>query len=288
MNFSIRTMLITVAVLGAGLGIMTKLLIESPETFMGIVRLFSTVVPFVLAIGTLFAIALRRKSVRAGAVCAQCKHDLSQGELKQGVNCPACGADLTRPSAVRLVFDPYFRRRLAVWALFLLLMPVIVPLGSQLVVPFGNPLRALSTQRLIEKRLPAKVEEPWVWRELERRMQAGALQKKEAERAAQLLLVHIKSTSPNGYDRPLSWQRDFFKAAMKAKLISNETINRLCDALVARPVMKSRVLGQSPHRIPIEISYGSSWLDNSHDVQLLWAVDRVTLDGEAGAAQQRF
>ena len=50
-----------------------------------------------------------------------------------------------------------------------------------LLMPTGNPLSVLTTQRLISKRLPTQADEPWVWQELERRLTAGDLTKEEVD-----------------------------------------------------------------------------------------------------------
>ncbi len=45
--------------------------------------------------------------------------------------------------------------------------------GTQPMGPSG--LRYLSTQQILEQRLPKQIEEPWVWSELESRLKAGSL-----------------------------------------------------------------------------------------------------------------
>src|SRR4051794_4553090 len=57
------------------------------------------------------------------------------------------------------------RGKLVAWGCFLLLMPISVLLFRSLFMPSGNPVQLLSTRRLIERRLPRQIEEPWVWQE---------------------------------------------------------------------------------------------------------------------------
>jgi hypothetical protein len=59
MKFSLKTFLFGMCGIGAFLGIMGKLLLERPETFMAALAIEGTVVPFVLAIGTIIFLGLR-------------------------------------------------------------------------------------------------------------------------------------------------------------------------------------------------------------------------------------
>src|SRR6478672_3339586 len=129
MKFSLKTYLLGMCGIGAFGGIMGKLLLESPETFLSVLTLLSTVVPFLLAVGTVIYLGLRSER----------------------------------------------RPKLVAWGVFLLLMPLTVFLFHIIVLPTGQPMRLLTTRRLIERRLPDHVEEPWVWQELERRMAKGGL-----------------------------------------------------------------------------------------------------------------
>lgn len=59
LRFKLRSFLILVVLLGAGLGTLAKLLRENPEGFVVVLRLLATVVPFVAAIATVFVVAVR-------------------------------------------------------------------------------------------------------------------------------------------------------------------------------------------------------------------------------------
>jgi hypothetical protein len=61
MKISLRNFLITLCLLGAFIGVMGRLLIESPETFLQALTLISTVIPFLLAVGTVIWIGFRRR-----------------------------------------------------------------------------------------------------------------------------------------------------------------------------------------------------------------------------------
>ena len=60
MKFSLRVMLIGLCLLGAFVGMMGNWLIRSPEKFFAAIQICSTVLPFVLATGTIIWIGLKR------------------------------------------------------------------------------------------------------------------------------------------------------------------------------------------------------------------------------------
>src|SRR2546423_1800144 len=105
MRFSVRTMLILVAVIGATLGIMSKLFVEQPEVFYQVLMVLATIVPFLLAIGTLAWLGLRGDGRKAAMICASCSEDLRRAEPGGRPMCPDCGADLTQAGAIELVPD---------------------------------------------------------------------------------------------------------------------------------------------------------------------------------------
>ena len=89
MKFSLKTMLISICAVGAILGVMGRLLTENPEQFLRVMNVFSTIVPFVLAGGTIIWIGLRSKKFQLATICAQCKHDLSKVDLQAVQTVPA-------------------------------------------------------------------------------------------------------------------------------------------------------------------------------------------------------
>ena len=261
---------------------MGRLLTENPEQFLWVMNVFSTVVPFVLAGGTIIWIGLRSKSFQSATICAQCKHDLSKVDLKAVANCPGCGVDLSQPNMVVVVSSQRRRWRLVTWGITLLLMPVVVQLGLSWLSPTRNPLQLLSNQRLIHNRLPNQVDEPWVWNELANRLNKQALSKEETDEAIRELIGYMKKTSPAGWDRPLSWQKDFIRAAVQAKMISGDVFLDLCDAFYGpKPVAQSLPpIRQGKSSFQLNIKYGSPWSSESGlGVELLWDVQSVLLDG---------
>jgi len=62
-QFSLRTFLIATCALGAGGGTLGRLFLRNPDTFIVVIGVLSSIVPFILAIGTIYWIATRKKSI---------------------------------------------------------------------------------------------------------------------------------------------------------------------------------------------------------------------------------
>jgi hypothetical protein len=248
--------------------------------------MLSTIGPFLLAIVTIIWIGFRGGGAWSAPICGNCRRDLRRIAPDRLANCPRCGADLAEARAVLFLRGRERRWGLVVWAAVLLLMPFVgmttVFLVSQFVGSSPGNLRAQSTQVLVEQRLPNQVDEPWVWNELESRLNAGSLSQQEVEDAIKQLIAHMKSTHPEGYDRSLSWQDGFLRSATQAGKISDPVLFDLCDALygtkpVIRPLPRLR---ENNPRLEIRVEYGNTFdHHNGLAVQLLWAVKRVHLDG---------
>jgi hypothetical protein len=201
--------------------------------------------------------------------------------------CPECGADLTGPKALLFMRGQGRRWGLIVWGVALLLMPII---GNAILLvvrtvagPSPGGLGILSTQQLVEQRLPKQIDEPWVWNELERRLLAGSLTQQDVDNAIKKLTSHMTAAQPKGWDRPLSWQRNFLKSADQAGLISDPVLFDLCDAFYGpKPLIQplSRVR-EGKAGFEIEIEYGSTWIGQSGlGVVLLWEIGQVLPDDE--------
>lgn len=236
MKFSLRVMLIGLCLLGAFVGMMGNWLIRSPEKFFAAIQFCSTVLPFVLATGTIIWIGLKR---------------------------------VRRPGLVA-------------WGVCLLLTPVVIQVTASMFWPLRDPLRVLSNQRLIVMRLPQRVEEPWVWNELERRLAAGNLSQPEVDSALSQLVAHMTTTRPQGWHSSLPWQSDFIKAAIAAKMISEATFFALCDAFfgpqpVVRPVLR---IFEDENRFALNFEFGNPFSDYSGlGVELLYQVTGATVNG---------
>jgi hypothetical protein len=72
MKFSLKTLLISMCLLGALFGVMSRLLMENPEMFLAVVRVGSTVGPFALATATIVWIGLRGSPRSRGLILWGC------------------------------------------------------------------------------------------------------------------------------------------------------------------------------------------------------------------------
>ncbi len=237
MKFSLKTFLFGMCGVGAFVGILGKLLLEQPETFQSVLIALATIVPFVLAVGTVFYLGLR-------------------GER---------------------------RWKLIAWGCFLILLPICVLLFQRLLMPTGNPLQLLTTRRLIERRLPQQIEEPWVWQELERRLISSRITAGDASDAVELLTLHMTTNRPAGWNQPLPWVRGFLSGAISGKLVSDAQLLKLCDAFFGpRPIVKPLAPAAGRQRgVQVELEYGNPWASTSGlGTDLLWEVKQVELDGK--------
>ncbi len=284
---SLRTYLI--AVLGAGLtlGVLGQLFRHQPELFAVVISVLSTIVPFVLAIGTVVWIGFHRSPVWSLPICASCRRDLRWLDLNEVTSCPQCNADLTASKAVAFERSRYRSGRMIAWGFVLLMMPVIGIVGTILFRTVAGPgpggLGVLSNQEVIQKRLLPQIDQPWVWQELERRLAAGKLSQKEVDDAVSVLVGHMKATQPKGWNRSLSWQDGFLRSATSAGLISEPVLIDLCDAFYGpkaqiQPLPRLREGSGSFH---LRLEYGSDW-GNSLGVGVdhMWEVVAVRLDGK--------
>ena len=237
MKFSLKTFLISLCVVGAVCGVMGKLLIEQPETFITVVYASTAIGPFLLAIGTI----------------------------------------------IRIGWQQPHRRGLVAWACILLLSPLILYFTLMRLLPPGNPIRLLSTQRLIQQRLPTQTDQPWVWQELNDRAKRGSLTNEDVEDAIQQLISFMRTTKPGGWNQPLPWQRDFLATVTTAGVVSNKTLLELCDAFYGTQptVSPIRPITERSYGNRVQINYGGPWEQNTgFGVYLLWDVKQVLLDGK--------
>ncbi len=168
-------------------------------------------------------------------------------------------------------------RGLGKWAVLLLLIP---PLGMGGILMLQNMgrgsqgLGVLSNKQILNVNLPKAIDEPWVWRELEARVNSGDLSSEEVDVAFQKLAAHLKTKKQVG---PLSWQRGFLKAVATQGLGNDEELIALCDV----------VHGQATAKLQgsrfIQVNYGNTWGGPVHSglgLTLLWKVTEVLVDGK--------
>jgi hypothetical protein len=287
-------MLIAVILMGAALGVLGRTFLRNPNVAMGVLAAVSTGVPFLLAIGTIIWIGLRGKPAWLAA-CSQCQCDLRWESPADVAFCPKCGADLTGPMGMRCTRVPGRRWGLIVWAGVLLATPIAATasliIAQRLIGPSPGGLGMLSTPQILQQQLPNQVDQPWVWDELERRLQTGSLTQQDVDAALKALTTHMKTKRPNGWNQPLSWQADFVKAAVQAGKISEPVFLALCDAFYGpKPTIRPlpRVREDQPG-FGIGVEYGSPWSSHSgFGVELVWEVRRVLLDGQPVEVRQNY
>jgi hypothetical protein len=182
---------------------------------------------------------------------------------------------------------------LALWGGFLLILPLL-GIGVMWFVmtsvrPGPGNLGVVSTAQLIQTRLPQQVDEPWVWQELDARRQAGKLTPQQVDSTVQALIAHMKATQPAGWNRPLSWQREFLTAAIQAGAVSEPVLLALCDAFfgpspTVQPLERMR---EGKTGMNVNVNYGNPWANNSGlGMELLWKVERLLVDGKPVEVEQ--
>lgn len=243
-RISLKWLLAALLMLGAGLGLLGRLFYTDREVFRAVVMGLSTAAPFMLAIGTVLWIGVRRR--RYGLV--------AWGGL--------------------LVAAPF----IGVGVLYLA-DRAEPPINAR---ALPSNAQRFATDQLLGK-LPGQMEEPYVWRELERRVNSGALSREEAERAIEALVAHMKQKKPDGWDQPLHWADGFVQNASAAGLLSDETRIALADAFYGtRPAVQPlpRVRENSPS-FNLGVKFGNTWGRTSGiDLALVWDVTAVKIDGE--------
>jgi hypothetical protein len=238
MRFGLKHWLLGVGILGATFGLLTRLLLKEPETFIPLLQLKSMVGPFLFAVGTIIWIGLFRA-----------------------------------PRS----------RKLVIWGAALLVLPPLSSITLRAILPLGNPLGLLTTQRLISSRLPHQVDQPWVWRELERRLTAGSLAMTDVDAAFVELTSYMKQKQ-QGWNQPLSWQRDFIQQALQQNMVSDSVFLDLCDAFFGtepKVTIINPPAVEGTAQFNLQIEYGSPWSDHSGlAITPVWDCTRLTLNGK--------
>lgn len=238
-QFGLRAMLVGLTVSGVGLGILGKLYFTNYAVFYGIASGLVTIVPFLLAVGTVIRLGVKANQVT-----------------------------------------------LTIWGLTLLLTPVV---GMCLLFwlqtmagPSMSGFGLMSNQRLIREIAKAG-DGPPIWRELERRQKKGTLSSRETDEAIRQLVAFMKQRMPKGWNRPLTWQDDFVRAARAADAISQPVLLELCDEYFGTTPKLAPIDASRGGPLEVRLNFGTPWGRENHsglDVSHLWTVGRVTVDGQ--------
>jgi hypothetical protein len=291
-QYSLRTLIIVISVLGVGIGMLGRLFISDPPVFLGVMSIISSVVPFLLAIITIFWLGFRPKPSWLTPLCGACKHDFGSAKTDQLSNCPQCGANLIEANALQFPRWPTRRWGLIIWAGLLLLMP---PIGfttlyvAQLYIGSSpSSLRFQSNQQLIGQQLPKQIDAPWIWRELQYRLANRSLSSQEVDDAVKKLTAYM-TNKPGGWNQPLHWQNDFMKSAIQNRAISEQVLFGLCDAYFgSKPVIHLPHLREGKTRFEIDIKYGNPFSNMGFGIELAWQVQRVLVDDKPIKFQKQY
>ena len=248
-QIGLRTMLIVLLTAGSIIGVWGRLYMTQPEVALFVLMLCSTVLPFLFAIILLFRLAPSAKS----------------------------------PSLIRLA------------ATMCLLLPFVGGLATTLLARFGMArmgpmgLANLSTDKLIKQELPGKIDEPWVWDELENRLARKVLKNSEVNEAVQVLIKHMKTTAPEGYNKPLSWQGDFLVAAREGGNVNQELLFQVYEAFLPSGMPELDRVRDDAKQTSISIDYGSTWADHRDlGFKLLAEISDVRVNGASRTLKDSF
>lgn len=203
--------------------------------------------------------------------CAHCKYDLRGIDPAVTSRCPECGNELNEIGAVS--FGEYRRQPRRIRA-------GCVAVGVGMFVLLGWPIISrydFRPNRVVVAKLTQTANQPWDWRELERRYRSGRLSGEQASEAIEQLIKSLNSR-PAGQNQPLNWANDFLTLADTRGGISAEQYGRLAKAFYGpSPTIKMRPTAHPGDRLKFEIEYGGHW--NLPCVELVKALRCVTVDG---------
>ena len=255
-RFSLRNMMIVLTIIGIFCGVMAQLFVTRSQLFFMVWTVSITVVPFVLAIITLFLVA-------------------SKVDNKRGL----------RVWALLLAFTPLVGG-LCVPLFYHLQRTVSRPPAPASASPSDYP--DIATPLLISKYLPPKVDEPWVWNELETRIRKRTLSPEEANDALQVFIDHMKKSKPGGWDQHLSWQRQFIDNGQKNNLFSDKKMVQFLDGFFKKPSVDLARIRENSKKLPFKIRVGSDWSNSDLGYSLLWNVKSVAIDNQVVKTKVKY
>jgi hypothetical protein len=249
------------------------------------IAMLLTLLPLLLACGTLLVMAWRGKPAWSTPYCRACGYDLRGRDPERTAACPECGADLTDKRALQYVRGKGRRWGLAAWALALLALPFVIAGGVWLYAVSTRTVGpgsygSVPTSALIATHLPPRIDEPWVWNELENRLKAGTLTPAQADAALRELTAHLAGR-PIGRDgHHLSWQEQFLNDAHAAGLFTEPALLAFGDAYFGpqariEPLPRLR---EGRSHVSVDVWYGSNW-GQDLPVALDWELVEIRLNG---------
>jgi hypothetical protein len=242
---------------------------------------------------TLIIIGFRGRALWSSPYCVTCKYDLRGRVPEDSPTCPECGADLTHPKAVGFVRQG--RRPKLIWlGVCVLIAPFVLAAGLSVIVYFyassvRQPIHtgnlSAQTNTAVLTYVQNNINQPWGWDELADRIRAGTLSAAEAEQALGDLTKHMVSQKPNGWDSPMHGPDGFLEAGGQAGLFSDQVLFDFADAYHGKDARIDRLqrLRLNQTDLYLYVQFGSHWEMSQHagmQVDLLWAIEEVTIGGE--------
>ncbi|TWT66277.1 hypothetical protein Pla123a_46710 [Posidoniimonas polymericola] len=188
---SLKWWLISLVVLGAGMGLMGRLWMYDHYVFLGVLAMGSLVAPLLIALATYAVLAWRRRT-------RQQRWGWLAGLIAVTVLIPVVG--LSSVVALEWFIDNR-----------------------------PSPYLASSTGYLVHTELPKDLDyNSDVWDELERRAASDQLTPEQADHVASLFLDHIQDEN-SGWDETVSYQSGFFATSLKRRLVQKPVVLSICD-----------------------------------------------------------
>lgn len=262
---------------------------------MGPILILGVLVSWLVATVTLIVLGFKGKALWSSPYCIACKYDLRGRVPEESPNCPECGADLTHPKAVGFLRQGR-RPKLIVFGVIVFILPVLVIAAAFFILPYFAPVSPGNLQSQTNSSVLTYVQnqpdQPWGWDELANRIRSGSLSVAESEQALFGLIRYMKSQKPGGWNSPMPWQDDFLKQGYLSGHFSDTAVIDFADAYYTTtpklgPLKRIKYNYRNCH---IRIEYGSSW-SLAHQagmpVDMLWAVEKIEIDGESVAFKEQ-
>ena len=282
-GIGLKWFLLATLVVGVGGGLALKLLYEDPHTFRAGLSLVGYGGGLLAVVSAALLGVIRRVSAWESVRCAACSEPLRERAPAPELICPACQQTIT--SLSDLEFEPKPKRR---WRLIgLLIASVLLPFGatvtSALVFPNGNLYAPLDNTRLIDQHFVNRVDHPWGWRALDRRLAAGRLSSEEVERVFEIVIAWIRSQKQAGNAMPhLAWGGSFLGSPRAHQLVDPVLESKLARefSTVQVQVAAATTRGDGETHVQLNVAPWAPFAPNLF-IGAFWDVESVVVDGEA-------
>ncbi|HEY7088568.1 MAG TPA: hypothetical protein VH518_10795, partial [Tepidisphaeraceae bacterium] len=265
----------------------------------GVIFLFLLILLIVGA--ALLGMGLRGSPVFTSPRCARCNYDLRAMNFMSGQigSCPECGADLSAPRAVTFGRLQSRRGLVGLGATLMtlsLLAAVLIPFavratrsGGAATVAIGPAASSARTTPALLASLPATINQPWDWQELERRLGNNTLTTADVDAAFNVLIADLNAKRAAGqYVGALPWVDGFLKLAIQTKTVSPPVLMKLNRSFYGQgPEIRTRPRWRQGQPIDVDLELRQPW--NLPGSQFVWALRDVKADdGSTLAPTSRY